>query len=81
MRVRPERRGHGQGILSALECLAAELGYVTLHLDPTAGKTAARRLYEKDSSFREARRGLLSGFESVFYEKHLRDKELAGVSG
>jgi hypothetical protein len=56
------------------------LGFVTLHLDPTAGNTAARRLYEKDS-FREARRGLLSGFECVFYEKHLREKELAGVSG
>ena len=80
MRVRPERRGHGQGILSALECLAAELGYVTLHLDPTAGKTAARRLYEKDG-FREARRAPLSGFECVFYENHLREKELAGVSG
>ena len=61
MRVRTERRGHGQGMLSALERLAAELGYVTLHLDPTAGKTAAPRLYEKDS-FRKARRGLLSGF-------------------
>ena len=68
MRVRPERwrRGHGQGMLSALERLAVELGYVTLHLDPAAGKTATRRLYEKDG-FREARRALLSGFECVFH--------------
>jgi hypothetical protein len=53
-------------MLSALERLAVELGYVTLHLDPAAGKTARRRLYEKDG-FREARRALLSGFECVFY--------------
>jgi ribosomal protein S18 acetylase RimI-like enzyme len=67
-------------VLSALERRAAELGYVTLHLDTTAGQTAARRLYE-ESGFREARRAPLGGFECVFYEKELREKELAGVSG
>ena len=82
MRVRPGcwRRGYGQEMLSALERRAAELGYVTLHLDTTAGQTAARRLYEKNG-FREARRALLSGFECVFYERDLREKELEGVSG
>ena len=77
MRVRPGcwRRGYGQEMLSALERRAAELGYVTLHLDTTAGQTAARRLYEKNG-FREARRSPLGGFERVFYEK-----ELEGVSG
>jgi len=82
MRVRPGywRRGYGQEMLSALERRAAELGCVTLHLDTTAGQTAARRLYEK-TGFREARRAPLSGFECVFYEKHLREKDLAGVSG
>jgi GNAT superfamily N-acetyltransferase len=82
MRVRPGcwRRGYGREVLSALERRAAELGYVTLHLDTTVGQTAARRLYEKNG-FREARRAPSSGFECVFYEKDLREKKLAGVSG
>ena len=63
MRVRPGcwRRGYGREVLSALERRAAELGYVTLHLDTTVGQTAARRLYEKNG-FREARRAPSSGF-------------------
>jgi GNAT superfamily N-acetyltransferase len=50
MRVRPGcwRRGYGREMLSALERRAAELGYVTLHLDTTVGQTAARRLYGKN---------------------------------
>ena len=82
MRVRPGcwRRGYGQEVLSALERRAAELGYDTLHLDTTVGQTAARRLYEKNG-FREARRAPLGGFECVFYEKDLREKELTGVFG
>ncbi len=72
MRVRPEcwRRGHGQEMLSALERRAAGLGYSTLHLDTTAGQTAARRLYEKNG-FREVGRARSGGFECVFYEKGL----------
>ena len=82
MRVRPGcwRRGYGREVLSALERRAAELGYVTLHLDTTVGQTAARRLYEKNG-FWEVRRAPLGGFECVCYEKRLREKELAGASG
>ena len=82
MRVRPGywRRGYGREVLRALERRAAELGYVTLHLDTTAVQTAARRLYEKNG-FREARRATSGDHECVFYEKNLRAEELAGVSG
>lgn len=72
MRVRPEywRRVHGQEMLRTLERRAAGLGYSTLHLDTTAGQTAARRLYEKNG-FREVSRIRSGGFECVFYEKRL----------
>lgn len=72
MRVRPEcwRRGRGQEMLRALERRAAGLGYSTLHLDTTAGQTAARRLYEKNG-FREVSRTGSEDFECVFCEKRL----------
>ena len=64
------RRGYGQAVLPALERRAAELGYRALHLDTTAGQTAARRLYG-DNGFGEVRRARMGGFQSIFYEKDL----------
>jgi len=82
MRVRPGcwRRGYGREMLSALERRAAELGYVTLHLDTTVGQTPRGGCTGRTGSAGGTPRPL-GGFECVFYEKDLREKELASVSG
>ena len=70
MRVHPEfqRRGLGERLLEALESRAAELGYVTLHLETTVQQHAAQRLYLK-SGYAEVGRGVVDGFEVIRYEK------------
>lgn len=74
MRVAPElqRHGLGQVLLTALEELAAELGYRTLHLDTAVRQEAARRLYERNG-YREARRAKKGDLDCVFYEKRVRE--------
>ena len=70
MRVSPRLQGQGigQNLLDALHRRAQELGYESLHLDTTAGQTAARRLYEKNG-YRETGRGQVGPFECLYYER------------
>ncbi len=70
MRVAPDFQGRGFGkeMLAALEKRAAELGYATLHLDTAVQQKVARNLYAANG-YREARRGMMGGFECIFYEK------------
>ena len=70
MRVAPyfQGRGFGKGMLALLERRAAELGYATLHLDTAVGQRVARNLYEANG-YREVCRGVMGGFECIFYEK------------
>jgi len=72
MRVLPGlwRRGFGQAILERLEARAAELGYRVLHLETTAGQTAARALYERHG-YREIMRSQWQRFEVITYEKQI----------
>jgi GNAT superfamily N-acetyltransferase len=70
MRVRPglQGRGYGQAMLDALHRRAADLGYITLHLDTTVQQRAARRLYLKNG-YHQVRRGSIGPFSCIFYER------------
>lgn len=72
MRIHPEhqRKGFGQAMLQAIEQLARELGYRTLHLDTTVGQTAAQGLYESNG-FVKVGTGRYEQFELLLYEKEL----------
>ena len=72
MRVHPDfqRRGFGRAILRRLEARAAELGYAELHLETTAGQTAARGLYEA-MGYRETGQRTMGRFEVIAYRKRL----------
>ena len=73
MRVKPgfQRQGYGRAILKELERKAKELGgYSILHLDTTVQQTAAQRLYEQHG-YTEVRRGIIEGFDCIFYEKKI----------
>ncbi len=72
MRVHPDfqRRGIAQTIYNMLEKKAIELGYKILRLDTTIKQVAAQKLYQKNG-FVEVKRGLLYGFETIYYEKKL----------
>ncbi|MBP9762792.1 GNAT family N-acetyltransferase [Patescibacteria group bacterium] len=70
MRVLPSYwgQGIGQTLLDRLTHRARELGFDKLVLDTTIQLVSARRLYEKNG-FKETRRGILGGFETIYYEK------------
>jgi len=72
MRVHPDvwRCGFGQAMLERLQARAAELGYRLLHLETTAGQTAARGLYEKNG-YVEVGRLRWRRFEVIAYEKRV----------
>ena len=72
MRVHPQfqRLGFGQMILDALERIAREKEVKTLILETSTLQVAAQALYEKNG-YSKVRRGVLLGFEIVFYEKQL----------
>ena len=72
MRVHPDfqRRGFGQAILEKLESRAADMGYVSLHLETTVQQTAAQALY-LENGYVEGGRKLVSGFEVIVYSKAL----------
>ena len=65
-----QRQGFGQAIYSFLENRARELGFRVLRLDTSAQYIPAQRLYEKNG-FKEYKRGILGGLETIYYEKHL----------
>lgn len=71
MRVLPaiQGKGIGQMILTRLLVRARELGFSHVILDTTIQQTAAKKLYEKNG-FVEVRRGILGGFETIYYEKY-----------
>ena len=72
MRVHPLywRKGIAQRILSRLEIIGKEKGYLCLELDTTTQQTAAQQLYLKHG-FQETRRGQIGPFDFIFYEKCL----------
>lgn len=72
MRAAPSFQGNGfgQAILEALEQKATALGYQTLHLDTTVKQVAAQKLYRKNS-YKETRRSIVAGIETIFYEKSI----------
>ncbi len=72
MRVAPEYQGRGIGthMLALLEKRAVELGYKELQLDTSTLQEAAIHLYQK-SFYREYKRGMLGGLETVFMRKDL----------
>jgi GNAT superfamily N-acetyltransferase len=73
MRVHPDyqRRGFGQGLLTALEMRARAVGYRTLRLDTTLKQNAARALYIKNG-YVEVRRQPWRDTELVYYSKDLK---------
>ena len=72
MRVHPnfQRRDFGQLILNRLEEKARKLGYKTLQLDTTIKQTAGQNFYQKNG-YLKVKRGLLGGFETIYYKKDL----------
>ena len=72
MRVKPEyyRQGYGRTILIELERRAKELGFSLLHIDTTVQQNPAQKLYEKHG-YTEVRRGIIEGFDCIFYEKRI----------
>ena len=57
--------------ITALETRAVELGYTTLHLDTTADRLPAQRLY-LDAGYREVGR---SADGLVYYEKQIGNNQ------
>lgn len=72
MRVDPayQGKGIGQKLLTLLITRAQDLGYERLILDTTVKQIAAQHLYERNG-FQEIRRGVLGGFETIYYKKRL----------
>ncbi len=72
MRVELEHQGKGLGkkLLFLLEDKAAELGYTELQLDTSVKQEAAVHLYRKHG-YREYKRGMLGGLETIWMEKKL----------
>ncbi len=67
-----QRRGFGRAILAALERQAIQLGYTTLHLDTTADREPAQRLY-LSAGYHEIGRSV----NLIFYEKHVDRSPMA----
>ena len=72
MSVKPgyQRQGYGRTILLELERRAKELGFRFLHLDTTVQQISAQKLYEQHG-YTEVRRGIIEGFDCIFYEKKI----------
>ncbi|MDP9359338.1 MAG: GNAT family N-acetyltransferase [Chloroflexota bacterium] len=74
MRVHPhvQRQGFGRAILAELERRASSAGYRTLQLDTTAGQVGAQHLYRRHG-FQETGRTVRGAFDTVLFEKRLRE--------
>ena len=74
MRVLPgyQRNGFGQAIFDRLQKKAVGLGFKKIRLDTSTRQKAAQKFYEKNG-FKEIRRGLLGGLETIYYEKVLKE--------
>jgi len=70
MRVEPEHQGKGLGtrLLKILEKKASDLGYKELQLDTSIRQEAALYLYQK-CGYKEYKRGVLGGLETIWMEK------------
>jgi len=73
MRVEPEHQGKGLGtrLLKMLEKRARDLGYEELQLDTSVRQEAALHLYQK-YGYKEYKRGMLGGLETIWMEKVVR---------
>lgn len=72
MRVRPahQGKGHGTAILEHLLQEIRERGYTKVMLETSTLQVPAQRLYQKHG-FIETGRGVLKGFDVIFFEKLL----------
>lgn len=73
MRVKPSHqgRGHGTAILTRLLDAARDHGYMKVILETSTAQVPAQRLYRKHG-FHETGRGVLKGFDVIFYELFLQ---------